>query len=343
MKFDFIIGNPPYQEDYNGDSNGANPIYHKFIDGAREVADKGCLIHPGRFLYNVGKTPKPWNKKILHDKHFKILQYWPQSSDMFSNVDIKGGIVISYWDEDEDFGEIGIFTAFSELNTIIRKVISRDDFIPFSNIVSPVGTYRLTDKLYEENPWALERPSKGHKYDVTSNVFEVFPELFYDDEPRDGEKYIRIFGRKDNRRCIKWIKEDYVKTPETFAAYKLFTPKANGTGEFGQVLTAAEIGAPYVGHTFTFLSIGGFDTREAAANAATYIKTKFARTMLYTLKATQDNLQGTWNNVPLQDFTSSSDIDWSVSIPEIDRQLYAKDGLDESEIEFIETHVKEMA
>ena len=73
-----------------------------------------------------------------------------------------------------------------------------------------------------------------------------------------------------------------------------------------------------------------------------YIKGKFARTMLSILKITQDNNRDTWKMVPLQDFTSSSDIDWSKSIAEIDQQLYAKYGLDEKEIEFIETHVKEM-
>lgn len=64
--------------------------------------------------------------------------------------------------------------------------------------------------------------------------------------------------------------------------------------------------------------------------------------MLGTLKVTQDNNKGTWKNVPLQDFTSNSDIDWSKSISEIDQQLYKKYELDEEEINFIETHVKEM-
>ena len=74
-----------------------------------------------------------------------------------------------------------------------------------------------------------------------------------------------------------------------------------------------------------------------------YIKSKFARVILGVLKVTQDNDRGVWKLIPLQDFTQSSDIDWSKSIHEIDLQLYRKYGLDENEIEFIETHVKEMA
>lgn len=73
-----------------------------------------------------------------------------------------------------------------------------------------------------------------------------------------------------------------------------------------------------------------------------YIQTKFARTLLGTLKVTQDNPKDTWANVPMQDFTPDSDIDWSKSIPEIDAQLYAKYGLSEEEIAFIESMIKPM-
>ena len=86
-----------------------------------------------------------------------------------------------------------------------------------------------------------------------------------------------------------------------------------------------------------------FDTESEAKNLEKYIKTKFCRSLLYVLKVTQDNLPAVWKCIPKQDFTASSDIDWSKSIPEIDKQLYAKYGLDEKEIAFIESHVKEMA
>lgn len=102
------------------------------------------------------------------------------------------------------------------------------------------------------------------------------------------------------------------------------------------------IGEPLIGATETFLSIGSFETLEEASNCLKYIKSKFARVMLGILKITQANTKEKWKYVPLQDFTSSSDIDWSQSIHDIDQQLYKKYGLDEKEIEFIETHVKEM-
>lgn len=97
------------------------------------------------------------------------------------------------------------------------------------------------------------------------------------------------------------------------------------------------------GYTETFVTFGDFDTREQAANSLKYIKTKFSRAMLSSRKVTQGNKNSkVWANVPLQDFTENSDIDWSKSIPEIDQQLYKKYGLNEEEIAFIEEKVQEM-
>lgn len=145
------------------------------------------------------------------------------------------------------------------------------------------------------------------------------------------------------KRVIKWIKREYIKEPENFEHYKIFVPAANGSGALGEVLSTPVIGQPVIGHTQTFISIGCFDTEFEANALLKYVKSKFARTMLGILKITQHNPAPKWKYVPLQDFTPASDIDWSKSIPEIDRQLYAKYGLDEKEIAFIESHVKEMS
>lgn len=135
---------------------------------------------------------------------------------------------------------------------------------------------------------------------------------------------------------------DYQTVPDSFYRYKVFIPKANGSGAIGEVLSTPLVGEPLVGATETFLSIGSFKTKVEAENCLKYVKTKFARVMLGILKITQDNTRDKWKYVPLQDFTSSSDIDWTASIPDIDKQLYKKYNLDEKEINFIETHVKEM-
>ena len=117
MKFDFVIGNPPYQEQTIGDNKGfAPPVYDKFIDGAIAISDKVELIHPARFLFNAGSTPKAWNEKMLDNSHFKVLRYEENASNIFSNTDIKGGVAISYYDKSQNFGKIGVFTKHKGLN-----------------------------------------------------------------------------------------------------------------------------------------------------------------------------------------------------------------------------------
>lgn len=125
-------------------------------------------------------------------------------------------------------------------------------------------------------------------------------------------------------------------------------PSANGaSGTIGEqparIISKPVLGEPYEGITQTFISIGAFESEFEAQAALKYVKSKFTRTLLGILKITQHNSGPKWKYVPLQDFTQESDIDWSKSIPEIDQQLYKKYGLDEKEIQFIESHVKEMA
>lgn len=343
MKFDFAIGNPPYQEEAIGDNKGfAPPVYNKFLDAACEVAEKVEMIHPARFLFNAGSTPKAWNKKMLEDEHFKIMEYEADSSRIFSNTDIKGGIVISYHDETKKYGAIEIFTKYKELNTILHKVIQDIAFISFNNIVITRTAYRLTDKMHEEHPEALSQLSSGHAYDMSTNIFERLPQIFYDEKPNDGAEYIKILGREKNERVYKYIKREYVNDVINLDKYKILIPKANGIGAFGEVISAPVIQGNGIGHTETFLSIGIFDNMQEAQNAYKYIKSKFARALLGVLKTTQDITPDKWANVPMQDFTDKSDIDWSVSIANIDKQLYKKYGLSEEEIAFIETNVKEM-
>lgn len=92
MKFDFCIGNPPYQEEQEGDNKTfAPPVYNKFMEASYGIADRTLLIHPARFLFNAGSTPKDWNEKMLNDPHLKVLFYEQDSGKIFSNTDIKGG------------------------------------------------------------------------------------------------------------------------------------------------------------------------------------------------------------------------------------------------------------
>ena len=340
VKIRAIVGNPPYQEINEGNGNGANPLYHLFIDLGRKLSPIGSMIHPARFLFKAGKTPKDWNERILSDLHFKVVDYWVKSTDIFTNVDVKGGITITMWNEHEKCGPIGFFSPYKEVRSILNKIQSFNPQ-PFSDIVYPRDLYKLTELLYKENPWAEGRQSQGHRLDIGSSIFEVFPEIFHDEAPNKSD-YIGLYGLLGRERVTKWIKRKYVKLPDNIDKYKVLVPKSNGTGAIGEVLSTPVIGVPVIGHTLTFLSIGGFYEAPYAEACLRYIRTRFARLLLGTLKVTQDNPKDTWANVPMQDFTEDSDIDWSKSIPEIDAQLYAKYNLSDEEIAFIESMIKPM-
>lgn len=343
MKFDFIIGNPPYQDNTIGDNETyAPPVYDKFMDAAYEIGDKVELIHPARFLFNAGSTSKAWNKKILNDEHFKVKLYEQDSSKIFPNTDIKGGLVISYRNKQKVYGAIEIFTPDEQLNTILQKVKNSTSYKSISDIVITRTAYRLTTKLHKDYPDAINLLSKGHAFDMSSNIFERLPQVFYEIRPQDRNAYISILGRKDNQRVSKFIRKDYVKTSINTDFYKVVLPQASGKGEFGERISQPCIGGPEEGTTETFITIGCFKTEQEAENCRTYISTKMCRAMLGILKRTQALSPDKWKYVPIQDFTSSSDIDWSQSIADIDKQLYKKYNLTPEEIDFIETHVKEM-
>jgi type II restriction enzyme len=346
-KFDFAIGNPPYQE--SQESTSDNPIYNIFMDSAYTVANRVELITPARFLFGAGKTPKAWNEKMLTDKHLKIEYYEQNSSKVFSGTDIKGGIVISYRNINEDYGGINVFTAYPELNEILNKVIHNSHFQSLSQYVYAPESYKFTLLMHNENPGISYKSdgtgllSKGHDDDLTSNIFDKLTGIvFFDEKPEDSHEYIQIIGRSNNARKIEWIRRDYIIKHKNLLKYKVILPKSNGSGAIGETLSTPLVGQPLTGHTQTFISIGAYNTKIEADNTLKYIETKFARTMLGVLKVTQDNKRSVWKYVPLQDFTRESDIDWSKSIHEIDLQLYKKYGLDDKEINFIETHVKEM-
>lgn len=178
---------------------------------------------------------------------------------------------------------------------------------------------------------------------LSSSVFEKFPESFHEIKPNDGKKYSKIIGRKDSERKYYYFKESYLNVPSNYSKYKVFLASSNGTGAFGEALSTPIVGAPYTGATETFISIGSFTNKFDAENLIKYIKTKFCRLLLSTKKVTQGNKSSSvWENIPLEDFSSNSDIDWSKSILEIDQQLYFKYGLSVNEIEFINLKVKEM-
>lgn len=341
MKFDVVIGNPPYQNEGIGEVARDEPVYNKFMEYAYNLADKVCFITPARFLFNAGQTPKKWNEKMLYDTHLKVEFYEQDSAKIFPNTDIKGGLAVTYRDRTKSFGPIITFTSTKELNSILNKVSKKSKY-SFNNLLYGKSSYKFSLKLYEDRPDLIERVMQNEQRSISSNIFTKFPEIFFDEKQK--KEQVKILGRENNQRVFKWIDKDYIENHPNLYMYKVILPASNGSGAIGEVLSTPLIGETFVGYTQTFISFGSFDNLNDAEHALKYIKSKFLRTMLGTMKVTQHNQsKEVWKNVPLQDFTSNSDIDWSKSIAEIDQQLYKKYGLNEEEINFIETKVKEMS
>ena len=342
VKINAIVGNPPYQEE--GESTRKAPIYHLFYDIAFQLSDIVSLITPGRFLFKVGQTPSEWMDKMLSDTHFKVVDYFQKSNEVFPSVDIKGGVAIGLRDKNANFGAIEFFSEYPQLVSIMNKVKVHKNIVHnlFSEIVSSQGIYRFSEYALNNIPRIIEVQGKGTAAKITSNAFENLPEIFVESEQEIDGKAVQIMGRVKGNREIRWIKSEYLQPCEYLDYYNVFVPEANGTGAIGEVLSTPVIGVPVIGHTDTFLSIGKFASAQEASACLKYVKSKFARCLLGTLKATQHNPKDTWTNVPMQDFTEKSDIDWSKSVAEIDAQLYKKYNLSDEEIDFIDTMIKPM-
>lgn len=348
-RFYACIGNPPYQsaEKESGASFHAS-IYPQFMEQAYHVADKVELITPARFLSGAGRVNRKWSEKILNDPHFSVLYREQDSKKVFPNIDLRGGVCISLWDREKVSNLQKSLTPFPELNSVEKKA-SASSARSLMDFVRP--DYHYSEKMGEEIPWVFSYiSSSGQERRITTNSFKSQRKklngvVFFDSKPEGTGEWAQILGLDDkNRRVYKYINRDYIRGADQgdLAKWKVFVPKSNGSGALGETLSTPLIGQPLIGHTRTFLSIGSFDTEREAEACLKYVKSKFARAMLGILKVTQDNPKDTWEYVPWQDFTPSSDIDWSRSIPDIDRQLYKKYGLSSEEIAFIESNVKEM-
>ena len=304
--FNFVIGNPPYQETRKGTSD--KQVYNYLIDAAYEISEKAEFITPSRFLFNSGNTPKAWNEKMLNDSHIKVMKYEENASKVFPNTDIKGGVAVTYRDSKKDFGAIEIYTKYEELNQILHKVI-HVEIAPLSNEIYLQNKFEL-DILYKDHPECKNQiGSKGKERRLTTSIFKTLN--IFKESSFDGA--VRILGLIDNNRVYKYIDRKYLSEHQNLNKYKVILPKVNGTGAFDEVLSSPIVGEPGLGFTQSFISIGAFELKEQAESTLKYIKGKFARAMLHVLKVTQDNNTEVWKYVPLQDFTSNSGIDWSKS------------------------------
>lgn len=324
-KFDFLIGNPPYQEMMAG-RNKLKPIYPRFMKLSYKLSDIAELITPARFLFDTGATNKKWNHKMLNDNHFTVLKYFENSQEVFSNADVKGGIAVTLRDKNQDFGGIGVFIPDKKLKNIYKKV-SKKASQYMNELVGSYGFYKYSSKVDESFNI------------IQSNAFIKRADLF----EKQSKFEINVLGREDGHRAVLSIKKENVKDDKSIGKWKVFTPKAAGNGKYpDQIIGKMEIGKPNEICTETFLKIGDFETKAEAENCKKYLETKFARSLISIVKKTQNSTKSSFACLPVQDFSDQSDIDWNLSIKTIDQELANKYNLNFEEQVWIEQNIKAM-
>ena len=351
MKFDFCIGNPPYQD-------GKQQIYPVFYQGGKDIAQCVEMIFPTGW-----QEPKSANGlKIMNSKEVKEdsrIVFIDNMEDVFPSVTGAKYTNIILWDRDHDNGLDGsqkilnngknpqIIKLLCELEDIqlptelqsILSVVKTNGFIGIDTIIY-IQNNLILDAVYEDYPDVKKViGSEGRDKRFERNIFDKLPAFV---ENRQSASDIKTIGTIGNKRAWRYIDEKYVDDSHVnLKKYKLIISAA-ASDKFGSALSDFVVGKPGEAYTRSFISFGAYSSDCEVKNIAKYLKTKFARTLLYTLKFGRMNNKDVWQNVPLQDFTLSSDIDWTKSISEIDQQLYKKYGLSQDEIDFIESKVKEM-
>ncbi|MCC8114900.1 MAG: Eco57I restriction-modification methylase domain-containing protein [Bacteroidales bacterium] len=340
MKFQAIVGNPPYQVMDGGAQASALPVYQYFVEIAKRIPSFYIsMIMPARW-YAGGRGLDDFRNSMLQDIHIKELHDFPKASDLFSNVEIKGGLCYFLMDSKYDNTEDWVSTVTHSAGNLLKtqRPLSTDSdeiFVRDSRSLSIIDKVKAVSSKTLESWISPLRPFGLRGYFVSDSKFR--------ESPNNLNNPICCIG--------KGLKKGYMLESEVPAhinwinRYKVIIPRANNIGtEANDDNLNAFIGEPGVICTESYLCVGADKnlSKEECAHICVYMYCRFTRFMHSLAKSSQDATAKTFRFVPELDFKTNDDIDWSQSIPDIDRQLYAKYSLTPDEISFIESMIKPM-
>jgi len=318
MKFDVIIGNPPYQLSTAGEDNGAQakPLYHTFVNQAIKLSPRYLsMIIPSRWFAG-GWGLDEFRNKMITDKRMEIIHDYPNASDCFPGVEIKGGVCYFLWSRDYN-GECHFITHEKEVITSSMKrflkepncdiLIRYNEAVPILHKIKIQGENTFDNIVSTKKPFGLITNYKGGKKERFTNAVKLY-----------ANKRIEYINRKEITRNSEYID-----------SHKLIVPKAVGTGEAKSDVIKPLYSEPNSVCTETYLLVGPFASKEICLNVQSYINTKFFHFLVTLQKNTQDCMKKVYSFVPLQNFSKS----WS------DKELYNKYQLTQNEIDFIENTI----
>jgi site-specific DNA-methyltransferase (adenine-specific) len=333
MKFDVIVGNPPYQLSDGGHGASAKPIYHKFVEQAIKLNPRYLsMIIPARWFAGgrVGELTI-FREKMLKDKRLRIIHDFQDARDCFPGVEIKGGVNYFLWDRDNK-GLCKVYTHSG--NNIISKAerslleegastfIRYNEAVPILKKVQIKKEKSFSELISANDPFGfdvrVEGSMKRVKPQFKHSYFSGSVKFYYNGWRKDGVGYI---DKKYVQKNSDWLSE-----------HKLFVAKAIGTGD-----SKTDVIRPFVPESpsctsETYLVIGPFNSSQTLENVLSYIDTKFFHFMVSLKKITQEARRGVYEFVPIQDFSES----WS------DEKLYNKYDLSKDEITFIDLMIRPM-
>ncbi len=339
MKFNAIVGNPPYQKnDGSGASDdAANPIYHSFVRIAKMLKpDYVSLIMPSRWMIGGKRILEPFRREMMEDKCLARMHDYEDSGVCFATQHIDGGICYFLWDKAHS-GKCNY--TFHPENGV---PVTSNRFLADGGadvVIRDTRRQPIIEKVTQGSRLFKDLVSNTQPFGVRKDLFnspQNYPDSNLREECFDGS--VRIYGVKGIKGGAK-RKTGYVspviitRNVDSLPQHKLFFTTSFSTNAINPPDTI--IGEPNDACTETFLMVGPFDTKEEQLNCNKYISTRFFKVLLFFGRGSMQVSQSVFRFIPLQDFTSNSDINWSSSVAEIDCQLYKKYGLSESDIVYI--------